>query len=311
MRTRHLAALLFLVAGCTSEPEPVGPCGPAVEKADVPRLLFEADCRHDEACGWIPAGAAATCIELGPPNDSLAERLALPHTAYDGEEMACCLRERAARPACLGSVEQPASCLRAFHGTLRRGGACEHGEQCDDGACVEGTCVEPPSDGEACSSDWACAPGHVCLGSLEGGLFCRSLGSEGDSCIGGDCLPGLTCVWEGQGSDSHQVCVPFALAGERCTGERPCAPPRLYCKYFELEDHGTCVGRFGAGEACEVVPGSDNGGCAVGLVCRPEGPEASAGVCVEPPGAGESCAELRTCAYGFSCEEPDLVCRPR
>lgn len=109
----------------------------------------------------------------------------------------------------------PAACTLA--GTLDKGAACAHDEQCATAYCKKGSfgacgaCGDREKEGGSCSVGLDCTPGLVCASQT-----CRAPAAAGASCSSfTPCAPGLVC--------KNGVCGKGSPAGASC-GETPDEP---------------------------------------------------------------------------------------
>ncbi|NUP10400.1 MAG: hypothetical protein HOW73_30490 [Polyangiaceae bacterium] len=294
--------------------------------------------RFDEAL--CVAGYTAKCLEAYAPVVAAIEAGEAYVSAEDAA--ACIALVGASTPSC----ERPRGtvalglCPAWFASDVLIGDPCTF-PICADGAgfCAEGTCVERPSEGDACQS-LECAPGLLCLDGechapLEDGQSCAvddqctppsrciqgvcgTPGTEGASCVDATgCVQGLVCdndVCSLPGPPpcaGHETCgsaalcanVPICLdrggAGAPCTNDDACAES-FHCD-GALEE---CVALPVAGEPC--VNGTF---CAPGLACTTDN-----GDCVAAPGAGEPCGfgpmGPAVCADDLGCDPIAGSCGP-
>lgn len=222
-------------------------------------------------------------------------------------------------------------CAGVCKARVALGAACdEETDKCASGAaCFGGKCVAKVAKGvgAACGA-MACATGLYCNSKNK----CAALGKAGEACdIVGACVVGTQCIDSGSGGSclpmpkKGQPCTPdpFSDASTQCASGLVCAndggevgtcepqvPLGGACKYSSecggWDVH--CVGPQG-GKVCQLLsakggpclPGdldqSEWGGCLAPWTC-------SKGICIDPPGLGQPCAEdiLNACAEELMCD---------
>jgi hypothetical protein len=199
---------LYPVAGC----EQSGcPDGFECTEAGCQQVCGKSTCGRDEVCGSHGCVRGGSC--------SGAECSPGPCTS----DKDCQLGE-------FCSQEQCASGSRA------NGDPCADFRDCQDGACLDGTCTA------ACSEEVACPKQAMCVTEL---AACRDPQKAlGDICDSADDCRGGYCMQE----DSRP-----AVCTRRCGGAEPACPEKWVCKSVEGEH--ICV--------AQLLSASGGGGCAL------------------------------------------------
>jgi hypothetical protein len=143
------------------------------------------------------------------------------------------------------------------------GGACtglDDPNPCDTGlVCgVSGTCIQPPSQGQACALGAVCASGLVCIADPNTQKStCEAPRGLGQSCYAGQCAKGTHCDLK------SLVCKSNVGAGSACTQGNECGEAPLDVGSGVSCVSQKCVQATGIGSACEpsLAP------CGAGLVC--------------------------------------------
>ncbi len=226
-----------------------------------------------DGTGWCSNGTATVgwfCAPLGEVGDYCAGACA-------GD--AICVKDVCVAPETIG---QPSG------GACERNGQCAFARECispyGEYIPIDRACTHPPREGEFCSGEDSCEPGHICR------IATRTCGPDtmGTTCDhSDDCGRNTVCVGE-----QTTVCAAFAGLGEDCSGDEQCEP--------ELECYAdTCRARPREGEACA------NGNCAPGTYC-----DETTDLCVTGLPISGACAFVRSndaarfetmCAAGFYC----------
>jgi hypothetical protein len=181
------------------------------------------------------------------------------------------------------------------------GNACESGEECVDGVCVDGTCE---GDGLV---DSACLDNDNCRGRLVCDVVtsvCTSPESYAvdDACVDfdGQCgfpFSGLYCNGAAAGGAK---CEAFRALGAACDSQAGELCDIFNAETCDTEGTQTCIAgtEQADGEACDIIVGTT---CMSGSVCN-TGDSGSAGTCEAFRAAGESCVEDAQVGCSFLLE---------
>jgi len=260
-----------------------GRCSPPVDRLGV--CDGEAPCAAGSRCApgnpprCVPPGyAGGPCIVEGARR-LCAEGLHCGRTAdvcvpTQGEGSRCGLSTRDLPECGEGLVCSDTVCSR----TGRLGDPCSPvGGQVDCPApltCAAYVCATPPTEGQRCTSQRACASPLRC--SRE--IICRVPGGLGAPCRveAPRCNGGLGC--------SVDRCVPVSPIGTPCTGDgdRVCTEPLR------------CGSRLGGPDGCFTTAVACTGGCPAGSTCR-EGECVVDGRCDRSGATAQPCGEGRYC----------------
>ncbi len=181
--------------------------------------------------------------------------------------------------------------------------ACEPGQVCEDGACIDELGCDPPcADGEVCEDsmcipgpgacDPPCVDGEVCEDSV---CVVPSSGPYGDCVNGQQCEEGLDCI-----SDEGQTIGWCGVL--ECASDDECQPPATG------DAPAVCAPINDTTDAC-MLDCSAGQGCPSGMFCLGES------ICVWPvelPGFGVGygdCVDnpVETCGAGTTCLVDDVV----
>ncbi|HEX9736010.1 MAG TPA: hypothetical protein VGG06_28950 [Thermoanaerobaculia bacterium] len=297
-----LALALILTAACTAVPRPETgaapasppPTTPAVEapseqeapsepESVVPEPLAERFCaavhtlqaeRRKACCGTAAESLAEVCVR------HLSPALRRGTVTLDAAAVDRCAADTAVELEGCGWVrpllpKPAAACAGLLQGTLAAGSACASSLECADGLYCRGLSQEGP--GRCAAPAAARAPCEAPADNLA--AFTASRGDPRHRECDGQCVRGR--------------CLPFAAAGEPCSGRASCRPG-LNCL------DGRCADRPlpAIGEPC-----AGGAGCGDGY-CRD-------GVCAPVKERGEPCRLPFECR-AMACEKPagstDGVC---
>ncbi|MGH7434176.1 MAG: hypothetical protein ACRENE_00710, partial [Polyangiaceae bacterium] len=180
------------------------------------------------------------------------------------------------------------------------GAACSFDAECDDLACLTGTC-RPAHLGETCAP-W---------GKCDTGSKCSRSGCVAPIAVNGACTPdydtcdtGLVC--ETTGTDDAGLVTGLCHALQSRTAGQPCfngaCDPSAWCDTSPAQPICRAPGMVG-----QLCAGGTAGSCATGLAC-----DGTTGKCQVPGTTGGSCDPLwsSTCAAGYGCG-PAMTCEPK
>jgi hypothetical protein len=203
------------------------------------QLLAVINCRFAAKCGFIARAEVLTCTEdalakihdpcpddfnfVCPIERKLEAGVAAGRIAIDEKAADACLA-RVDSASCGRFLSTLETCLKAFHGLVAAGGACDSIFDCQAGDCESKRCTStslpasPPTPlgaaGAHCGNDPDCADGLICAGAcvtpLQTGAECGN---------GGQCAAGLYCgdwnIDRKTGRWSAQ-CAPWRDLGDAC-----------------------------------------------------------------------------------------------
>ncbi|MFO0745567.1 MAG: hypothetical protein U1F43_07825 [Myxococcota bacterium] len=211
---------------------------------------------------FAKATSASTCASYisrtftGLDFDVEAE-VAAGHIIYDADKFSACMK--AARTRC--TLDSLVECRDVFHGTVAIDGACQHTEQCVEGAWCDatsscgGTCKARVAVGESCTSSNACLTtsgptecafetgkcvaivfdSNVAVGAQCGEFL------DGTTEHKASCGKGLICTFDD--ASQKDVCVAPIAVGASCAADDagPCAPGTLCVPTSETEAACTAI----------------------------------------------------------------------
>jgi hypothetical protein len=237
-------------------------CNPSPE----PECVRASDCSLGESC------VANECV--APDNAECSD----DNPCADGEECRNFECVPADQPECVDRSDCQSGEICIDGSCTATAESCVFNEECDDGMCVDGTCLS------SCSEDSECANNERCRQGLCEPLECRR---------SADCDAGSICV----DARCEQTCDADSGAGcddgYLCNDHGYCeADPNVECR-----SNAEC----GRDEICQdgscTTPCSCNQQCSNGEVCNLD-----TGLCEDPAAnEGESCQDDCDCPAGESC----------
>lgn len=232
----------------------------------------ELECVRANDCGVGESCVANTCVAPGGAECSSQNPCGNGQTCVNFQCVAAADAECTRRSDCAsGESCIDGECVGAAE-------SCVFNQECDGGACVDGTCQS------ACSADADCGSNESCRSGLCQPLECRRSAdcAAGNVCVDAKCE--ATCnASTGAGCADGYVCSNFGYCeadpGVECRTAAECARD-------EICDAGSCT------TAC-----SCNQQCGTGEVCNLD-----SGTCEDPNSPpAVSCANDCDCPSGDSC----------
>ncbi len=187
-------------------------------------------------------------------------------------------------------------------------------DQCNDGVCVSGTCVQQPRTDDPCDDGDACTVGDTCQAGVCQGqpMDCSAYD---DACHKGACIGG-TCVAQpltGNACDDGNACT----VGDTCQNGTCVGQPKD-CSYLSDQCNtgvcqgGSCTkqphgGSCNDGNACTVGDTCQNGTCkGQAMDCSYLSDQCNIGVCsggacIKQPKGGP-CNDGNACTVGDTCQ---------
>ena len=172
---------------------------------------------------------------------------------YDPAAARECLTDLRARCpwTTFGRQSEPASCGRAFAGTVAAGQDCKYDAECLGGYCpptnddAPRRCSPRQAVGGPCQESDACQKPLVCEA---GACIANSPAGEGEPCKGrGTCLAGLACVHR---DTDKVVCLKALGPGQACVYSEDACAPSFRCNE-DFAGRFRCLPRVGIGQPCE------------------------------------------------------------
>lgn len=158
------------------------------------------------------AACAQALATMSCADSSVRRPAECPWQGDRANNSACAFDQQCQSGVCEPALGMPCGTCKARQPA---GGACMPGTwECQDGLSCFHVCIEPGSNGAACTSPSQCGWGLTCVGGL-----CVGVKSQGAACADEiECDPAqdLTCVPNASGSGSSCMPTTYAGAGESC-----------------------------------------------------------------------------------------------
>jgi hypothetical protein len=262
------------------------------------QAVFQGKAKDGASCKFNVSCASGYCIDNDTCPGTCKARVVAGGKCGDDDK---CV----AGHVCFGGkcVPNVAKEIGTGCGTL----VCKSGAYCDS---ATDKCLALHNLGQKCPDVNTCKPGLQCIDAGSGGV-CVPMPTSGEACYvdvfsdpSTQCAKGLVCFHDGEADTG--VCQTQVAFGQPCENSSQCGGWDVRC--IGATGSKTCQPLAGKGSACEVakLEFGELTGCLEPFTCQK-------GVCVEPPLAGQPCADdlLKQCAADLYCDPLKNVCVPQ
>jgi hypothetical protein len=220
-------------------------------------------CANGDFCSAGEGEQCGTCTARKPEGAACASILEC-ESFYCAEDGTCHTRLADGEPCEEDMQCRSFGCHEGTCGDGEYGGSCADSDDCYGGEfCLDGTCVPPRADGEACTSDEQCL--DTCVDGKCGATAGCGAGEVGDACNGSEhCQEGLNCSL-----DTYR-CVAAVAIGATCRASYGECVDGSYCEVEDFsseEPTGTCTALKPDGTACDGSSECESGTCSEAGQC--------------------------------------------